>query len=190
MNDLIATIPFGGGKLSLFTGTPPPLASNAAGAVWDDVLVAPAPDMAVLSSPLVDGLVAFDKSMLDFKAIDPIKKYTTKVKVYAAAVDQYSHTLDASRYGIMSAAAKAAPPAPDPSWPAEVQEAHKALYAELPQYKTPDANGQFGYIAGNVFFDSVQLNEAWMAQIEAAQPVRKSAWEKLKGWVRDKDNVR
>ena len=135
MNDLIATIPFGGGELKIFTGKPPPLANNA-------------------------------------------------------AVDQYSHTLDASRYGIVSAAAKAAPPAPDPSWPAGVQEAHKALYAELPQYKTPDANGQFGYIAGNVFFDSVQLNEAWMAQIEAAQPVRKSAWEKLKGWVRGKDNVR
>lgn len=44
--------------------------------------------------------------------------------------------------------------------------------------------GQHGYVGGMVWHSSMQLNEHWMAQMETAQPVRRSAWESLKNWLK------
>lgn len=58
---------------------------------------------------------------------------------FKAAVDTYTHQVDAFRYLVEAYAAKLEayktlvagppPPPPDPSWPIEQQEAHKALFA-------------------------------------------------------------
>ena len=220
MNDLIATIPFGGGKLSLFTGTPPPLASNAAEAVWDDVLVAPAPDMAVLSSPLVDGLVAFDKSLLAPKLFDlKIKEYAAKVDIFSAQVDHYA---DALRYGMgaMQTGRRDPqeypdPPATPPGLTPDQHAAHLMLHdlvsveefevlREEPGFVQVNAHwgaigkrkfccekprqlmpGEIGFVDAGFYYNSVKLNADWMASVETeAAPVRRSAWEKLKGWLK------
>lgn len=115
--------------------------------------------MKAVTSPLVDGVILMDPKQLEFKMLGP----SIAIKEYAAKVDHYA---DALRYAALSAGAKAAPPSPDPSWPEEMQEAHKALYAELPQYKPPTAHGQHGYANANFYFDAVILNDAWMTQVE------------------------
>lgn len=218
MNDLIATIPFGGGELKIFTGKPPPLASNAAEAVWDDVLVAPAPDMAVVSSPLAGGLVAFDKSLLDFTAT--MESYKARTEAFSAIADTHSHMLDALRYGFVAGTIQhpGAYPEPPPTPPGLTPDQHAAhlmlhdlvsveefeVLREEPGFVQVNAHwgaigkrkfccekprqlmpGEVGFVDAGFYFSSVKLNEMWMASVETeAAPVRRSAWEKLKGWLK------
>lgn len=103
---------------------------------------------------------------------------------FKAKIDGYADWGDAYHYAVMSGMAKAAPPPPDPSWPAEAQEAHKALYADLPQYKAPTYHGEFGTVNGVRFIQCAFITWDWMADVETEQPVRRSVWAKLAEYLK------
>ena len=58
------------------------------------------------------------------------------------------------------------------------------------QAMAPRYLGERGYVPGSMHTSSAKLNEAWMAQLEMlaqtemAQPVPRSAWEKIKKWLK------
>ena len=141
MNDLIATIPFGGGKLKIFTGKPPPLASNAA--EYPDPPATPpglTPDQHAAHLMLHD--------LVSVEEFEVLREEPGFVQVNA-------------HWGAIG---------------------KRKFCCEKPRQLMP---GEIGFVDAGFYYNSVKLNADWMASVETeAAPVRRSAWEKLKGWLK------
>ena len=60
-----------------------------------------------------------------------IAAFKARIDAFGASVDQFNLYTDALLYALMSGSPP--PPEPDPSWPQEVQDAHRALFAPPPR---------------------------------------------------------
>lgn len=203
---------FGSGDMTAAVTTQPSIRGLEVDmAVWDEIAKLPTPQLVAMPSPLVDGLVVFDKAQLQ------VEMFKAKIDMYAAVADAHSHALDALRYAMMQGARidPAVYPDPPPTPPGLTPEQHAAHLAihdlvsaeefevlrEEPGFIQVNAHwgaigkrkfccelptkvmqGQRGYVDGMVWHSSVVLNDAWMAQIEGTTHDHLEAQIKKRPW--------
>lgn len=117
--------------------------------MWEEIAKLPTPQLAAMPTPLVEGLIVFDKKFLECEMLDP----SITIKEYAAQVDLFKFRADAFTAAADSFSPRTAAwvaqellkqasqvmtihdpiPEPDPTWTDEMKEAHRALHSGLPR---------------------------------------------------------